>query len=75
MVQRFVHRHPSLIYCNHVVRLTRLLVQEKRADVVAKCVSTEPKHGEVWQSVAKDPANARKSTEEILKIVANRLTQ
>ncbi|KAH1274753.1 hypothetical protein KXW98_006307 [Aspergillus fumigatus] len=49
--------------------------EEKRADVVAKCVSTEPKHGEVWQSVAKDPANARKSTEEILKIVANRLTQ
>ncbi|GFF53612.1 pre-mRNA-splicing factor prp1 [Aspergillus udagawae] len=49
--------------------------EEKRADVVAKCVSTEPKHGEVWQSVAKDPANARKSTEEILKMVADRLTQ
>jgi len=31
----------------------------------------EPKHGEVWQSVAKDPANAHKSTEDILKIVAN----
>ncbi|EAW13799.1 U4/U6-U5 snRNP complex subunit PRP6 [Aspergillus clavatus NRRL 1] len=49
--------------------------EEKRADVVAKCISTEPKHGEVWQSVAKDPANARKSTEEILKMVADRLTQ
>ncbi|GIJ98970.1 hypothetical protein Aspvir_001092 [Aspergillus viridinutans] len=49
--------------------------EEKRADVVAKCVLTEPKHGEVWQSVAKDPANARKSTEEILKMVADRLTQ
>ncbi|RHZ60376.1 U4/U6-U5 snRNP complex subunit PRP6 [Aspergillus thermomutatus] len=49
--------------------------EEKRADVVAKCVSTEPKHGEVWQSVAKDPVNARKSTEEILKMVADRLTQ
>ena len=48
--------------------------QDKRADVVAKCITTEPKHGEVWQSVAKDPANARKSTEEILKIVADRLT-
>ncbi|KAF7116079.1 hypothetical protein CNMCM5793_004000 [Aspergillus hiratsukae] len=47
--------------------------EEKRADVVAKCVATEPKHGEVWQSVAKDPANARKSTEEILKMVADRL--
>lgn len=45
--------------------------QEKRSDVVSKCVSTEPKHGEVWQSVAKDPANAYKSTEEVLKIVAS----
>ncbi|KAE8400412.1 PRP1 splicing factor, N-terminal-domain-containing protein [Aspergillus pseudonomiae] len=47
--------------------------EEKRADVVSKCVSTEPKHGEVWQSVAKDPTNAHKSTEEILKSVAERL--
>ncbi|OJK00046.1 hypothetical protein ASPACDRAFT_78977 [Aspergillus aculeatus ATCC 16872] len=49
--------------------------EEKRADVVAKCSMTEPKHGEVWQSVSKDPSNARKSTEEILKMVADRLTQ
>jgi len=48
-------------------------LQEKREDVVAKCISAEPKHGEVWQSVAKDPANAYKSTEEILKLVAQRL--
>ncbi|KAL2217759.1 pre-mRNA-splicing factor [Thermoascus aurantiacus ATCC 26904] len=47
--------------------------EEKREDVVAKCISAEPKHGEVWQSVAKDPANAYKSTEEILKLVAQRL--
>ncbi|KAJ5387317.1 hypothetical protein N7509_009858 [Penicillium cosmopolitanum] len=46
-------------------------VQDKRADVVSKCVSTEPKHGEVWQSISKDPANATKSTEEILKAVAD----
>jgi pre-mRNA-processing factor 6 len=45
--------------------------QEKRTDVVSKCVSTEPKHGEVWQSISKDPANAQKSTEEILKMVAD----
>ncbi|OQD73194.1 hypothetical protein PENDEC_c016G04857 [Penicillium decumbens] len=45
--------------------------EEKRSDVISKCISMEPKHGEVWQSVAKDPANAHKSTEEILKIVAN----
>ncbi|KAL1846059.1 U4/U6 x U5 tri-snRNP complex subunit Prp1 [Paecilomyces lecythidis] len=47
--------------------------EEKRADVLAKCVATEPKHGEVWQSVAKDPANAYKTTEEILKMVVERL--
>ncbi|KAJ5700009.1 hypothetical protein N7536_003022 [Penicillium majusculum] len=45
--------------------------EEKRADVVSKCISMEPKHGEIWQSIAKDPANAYKTTEEILKLVAN----
>ncbi|KAJ6086029.1 hypothetical protein N7486_010310 [Penicillium sp. IBT 16267x] len=45
--------------------------EEKRSDVVSKCVSTEPKHGEVWQSISKDPVNAHKPTDEILKIVAN----
>ncbi|KAJ5101491.1 RNA-processing protein [Penicillium alfredii] len=44
--------------------------EEKRSDVISKCVTTEPKHGEVWQSLAKDPANAHQSTEEILKAVA-----
>jgi pre-mRNA-processing factor 6 len=42
---------------------------EKKEDVVAKCTLTEPKHGEVWQRIAKDPRNASKSTEEILKMV------
>ncbi|EER43431.1 pre-mRNA-splicing factor [Histoplasma capsulatum var. duboisii H88] len=46
---------------------------EKREDVISKCISSEPRHGEVWQSVAKDPANAQKSTEEILKLTAARL--
>jgi pre-mRNA-processing factor 6 len=45
--------------------------EEKRADVVSKCISMEPKHGEIWQSIAKDPVNAYRSTEEILKLVAN----
>lgn len=47
--------------------------QEKRADVVAKCILSEPKHGEVWQSVAKDPKNAAVGLEEILKIVIGKL--
>ncbi|KAJ6007120.1 hypothetical protein N7522_005471 [Penicillium canescens] len=45
--------------------------EEKRSDVVSKCTSMEPKHGEIWQSIAKDPVNAYRSTEEILKLVAN----
>ncbi|KAF2088437.1 putative Pre-mRNA-splicing factor prp1 [Saccharata proteae CBS 121410] len=46
---------------------------EKREDTISKCVMNEPKHGEVWQSVAKDPKNVGKSIEEILKIVVTRL--
>ena len=52
-------------------RLTAM--QEKRNDVVQKCIMSEPKHGEVWQAVAKDPKNGRKGTEDILKIVAAKL--
>ncbi|KAI9808720.1 MAG: hypothetical protein M1825_003872 [Sarcosagium campestre] len=47
--------------------------EEKRADVMSKCVASEPKHGEVWQSIAKDPVNASKSVEEILQLVAKAL--
>ncbi|OWP05089.1 pre-mRNA-splicing factor prp [Marssonina coronariae] len=46
---------------------------EKRADVIAKLILSEPRHGEVWQSVAKDPKNAGKSQEEILKLVVGKL--
>lgn len=47
--------------------------EEKRADVVNKCVLSEPKHGEIWQSVSKDPVNARLGTEEVLKKVVGLL--
>lgn len=47
--------------------------EEKQAEIVSKCVDNEPRHGEKWQSVRKDPANARKTTDEILKIVARGL--
>ncbi|GKT90931.1 PRP1 splicing factor [Colletotrichum tofieldiae] len=46
---------------------------EKRADVINKCVLNEPRHGEYWQAIAKQPANARKGTEEILKMVTEAL--
>ena len=40
--------------------------EEKREDVISKCVTTEPKHGEVWQRVRKEPKNAYLSTREVL---------
>ncbi|KAF2203116.1 hypothetical protein GQ43DRAFT_390718 [Delitschia confertaspora ATCC 74209] len=47
--------------------------EEKKQEVLSKVVTSEPKHGEVWQTVAKDPKNADKSYEEILKIVVTKL--
>lgn len=47
--------------------------EEKRADVLSKFILNEPRHGEVWQSVAKDPKNARLSLEEILHLVIGKL--
>lgn len=47
--------------------------EEKRGEVVGKCALSEPRHGEVWQAIAKKPANARKSVEEVLKLVAAEL--
>jgi pre-mRNA-processing factor 6 len=43
---------------------------EKRNEVVAKCVQNEPKHGEYWQGVRKAPVNAGKGVEDVLKLVA-----
>lgn len=54
-------------------RLTSLSTQEKREDVIAKCVASEPKHGEVWQRVRKDPKNAYLSTKEVLLEVMKQL--
>ena len=48
-------------------------LQEKREDVISKCVLSEPKHGEVWQRIAKDPCNASKGIEEILRLVVTEL--
>jgi pre-mRNA-processing factor 6 len=50
-----------------------LFSQEKRADVLEKCILNEPRHGEVWQSVAKDPKNAKLGIGEILKLVVGKL--
>ncbi|KPI39374.1 Pre-mRNA-splicing factor prp1 [Cyphellophora attinorum] len=47
--------------------------EEKRADVISKCVANEPKHGEVWQRVRKEPKNAGLGTEEVLQKVVQEL--
>ena len=48
---------------------------EKREDVISKCDAHEPKHGEVWQRVRKDPKNAYLSTKEVLFEVMKQLEQ
>ncbi|KAI1336324.1 pre-mRNA splicing factor [Xylariaceae sp. FL0016] len=47
--------------------------EEKRGEVISKCVGVEPRHGETWQRVAKDRRNAKKGVEEILKMVTAEL--
>ncbi|KAF2405253.1 putative Pre-mRNA-splicing factor prp1 [Trichodelitschia bisporula] len=47
--------------------------EEKKEDVLAKCAMAEPKHGEVWQRISKDPKNAGKKPEEILLMVVAEL--
>ncbi|TRM66208.1 PRP1 splicing factor, N-terminal-domain-containing protein [Schizophyllum amplum] len=47
--------------------------EEHRELVRAKCAQTDPHHGPVWQSIAKDDGNRGKHTKEILELVANAL--
>jgi pre-mRNA-processing factor 6 len=47
--------------------------QERQAAVIDKCVAAAPRHGPVWQPVAKDLSNIGKSTQDILQMVADRL--
>lgn len=63
----------SLSCINPTRLLTMDFTQEKREDVISKCVANEPKHGEVWQRVRKDPKNAYLTTEEVLKEVTKEL--
>ncbi|EME81264.1 uncharacterized protein MYCFIDRAFT_72157 [Pseudocercospora fijiensis CIRAD86] len=44
--------------------------EEKQEQIIKQCTANEPKHGEVWQTVRKAPENSRKTTEEVLKLVA-----
>lgn len=46
---------------------------DKKGDVLAKLSITEPRHGEVWQKVAKDPRRRWRNSEEILEAVVKEL--
>ncbi|GAB7347634.1 hypothetical protein MBLNU459_g4504t1 [Dothideomycetes sp. NU459] len=45
--------------------------EEKQQEVIGRCVVNEPKHGEIWQGVAKLPENAGMDVEQVLKKVAS----
>lgn len=47
--------------------------EEKRGDVLVKLGITEPRHGEVWQRVAKDPRRRWRGVEEVLEAVVGEL--
>ncbi|KAM7199542.1 PRP1 splicing factor, N-terminal domain containing protein [Naviculisporaceae sp. PSN 640] len=47
--------------------------EEKQVELVNKCVLNDPKHGEEWTKVAKDPKNAGLGTADILKKVTGQL--
>ncbi|KAF2195771.1 hypothetical protein K469DRAFT_649931 [Zopfia rhizophila CBS 207.26] len=46
--------------------------EEKKSEVLSKILMAEPKHGEIWQSVAKDPKNAGKGLEDVLKMAVEK---
>ncbi|KAF8324232.1 PRP1 splicing factor, N-terminal-domain-containing protein [Amanita rubescens] len=48
--------------------------KEHQQEVIDKCTAAAPRHGHVWQAVAKDPKNAGKNTKEVMEIVAPALS-
>jgi pre-mRNA-processing factor 6 len=46
---------------------------EHREEVVRRCIAAEPRHGAVWQAIAKDDTNRGKTPAEIVELVADRL--
>ncbi|KAI6232354.1 PRP6-like protein [Aphelenchoides besseyi] len=47
--------------------------QEQQDAVLQACEQAEPRHGELWQSVSKDVKNWKKTTSEILIVVASKI--
>ncbi|VDP24913.1 unnamed protein product [Heligmosomoides polygyrus] len=54
----------------HCYKFELLLgTEEEQEKVLKKCEEAEPRHGELWVAVSKDPKHWRKQTAEILKTV------
>jgi pre-mRNA-processing factor 6 len=47
----------------------------QQADVKARCVKVDPKHGEIWTGVMKDMKNRRKTIAEGIELVAEEIQQ
>eukprot|EP00053_Salpingoeca_punica_P018929 m.188305 g.188305 ORF g.188305 m.188305 type:complete len:922 (+) comp17534_c0_seq2:46-2811(+) len=48
--------------------------EAQQEEVLQHCVTAEPHHGEIWQSVAKNPVNWKLNTKDILLLTARQLT-
>lgn len=48
---------------------------EQQAEVVQRCREAEPRHGELWCAVAKNPANSKMGVDEVLKKVSVEATK
>ena len=46
---------------------------EQQQQVIRDCVKADPHHGDVWPAIRKQKENRRKSVEEVLKLVADKL--
>ena len=48
-------------------------MQEHQEEVIKRCVAAAPRHGQVWQSIAKDPKNVGLDARQILEMVVQAL--
>ncbi|KAL5702368.1 Protein STABILIZED1 [Ranunculus cassubicifolius] len=48
---------------------------EKQKDVLKRCISAEPKHGERWQKISKALENSHQTIEEVLKKTVSALAK
>lgn len=47
--------------------------EDQQKEVIQDCIKANPHHGDVWPVIRKQRENRRKTTTEILKLVADRL--